>query len=62
MKLEETGIQNGILQIDPATGLRTSSSVEQKIDMILKSKNTKTNEEQADPAKIITRLSFILLK
>lgn len=62
MKLEETGIQNGILQIDHATGLRTSSSVEQKVDMILKSKNTKTSEEQTDPAKIITRLSFNLLK
>lgn len=62
VKVEETGVQNGNLQVDPASGLRTSSTTEQVIDMILKSKNTKTNEEQTDPAKIITRISFILLK
>jgi hypothetical protein len=62
VKVEETGVQNGNLQVDPATGLRTSSTTEQVIDMVLKSKNKKTNEEQTDPAKIITRISFIMLK
>jgi hypothetical protein len=61
-KIEESGSQNGELLIDPSSGMRLSSVMDQLITINVFIENPKPDEKKTVPMKIISRARSVLLK
>jgi hypothetical protein len=57
-RIEEAGTQNGELLINPKSGMRMSSKVDQVINITLTPKNPKSTNEKGDMMKLFTRQSI----
>jgi len=59
-QISESGNQEGLLELDPLTNMRLSSSVNLTADLVVTTTNSKTQKREVNPLKIISQINISL--